>query len=207
VDEASVRTADPVEVDRRPGRPRDARATPAILQATLLVLAEEGFNGFSVDRVAAAAGVGKATIYRRWPSKEDLLRDAFGQVVQDLPEPDTGSLRGDLLAFTDTLVDELQALPVLASVMPGLVAASFHDPELQAVLDQFLEKRADCGYALVRAAKARGEVAEDVDDDLVLDLTGAWFFYRMAVLKRPITKGDVREVVDVVLSGLVGGGR
>jgi AcrR family transcriptional regulator len=189
--------------DRRPGRPRDARATPAILQATLVVLGEEGFAGFSVDKVAAHAGVGKATIYRRWPSKEELLLDAFGAVVQSLPEPDTGSLRGDLLEFVSGLLDEVLAFPLLISVMQGLVAESFHDPHLQSVLGQFLEKRAECGYAVVRNAKARGELPADTHDDLVLDVTVGWFFYRMAVRKQAITHADVVEMIDGVLQGLV----
>jgi AcrR family transcriptional regulator len=188
--------------ERRPGRPRDARATPAILAATLQVISEVGFARFSVDKVAAAAGVGKASVYRRWPSKEDLIGDAFAQVVQGLPDPDTGSLRGDVLAFNRGLLEQLERLPGLATVMPALVAESAWDPRLQALLDQLIAARDDCGHAVVRRAKARGEMAAEVPDELILDLSSGWFFYRTALLKRPLTDADIVTMVDGLLDGL-----
>jgi AcrR family transcriptional regulator len=189
--------------ERRPGRPRDARATPAILRATLQVIAEEGFARFSVDKVAAAAGVGKATIYRRWPSKEDLIQEAFGQVVQSLPEPDTGTLRGDLLAFNRGLLEQIELVPAIATVIPALVAESAWDPRLQEVLDQFIQVRNVCGYPVVQRAKARGEVPADLPEGLVLDLSSGWFFWRMALLKQLPTDAEVVRMVDGVLDGLV----
>jgi len=188
--------------ERRPGRPRDARATPAILGATLQVIAEEGFARFSVDKVAAAAGVGKATIYRRWSTKEELIGDAVAQVVQGLSDPDTGSLREDVLAFNRGLLEQLDQFPGLATVMPAMVAESAWDPRLQAVLDQLIERRDECGHAVVRRAKERGEMAADVPDDLILDLSSGWFFYRMALLKQPMTDADIVTMVDGVLGGL-----
>jgi AcrR family transcriptional regulator len=202
VDLADDRAEDQAE-ERRPGRPRDARATPAILFATLQVIAEEGFAKFSVDKVAAAAGVGKATIYRRWPSKEELVHDAVAQIVTNLPEPDTGSLRGDVLEFNRQLLAQGDALPAMTRVIPALVAESAWDPRLQAVLDQLLAARADCGYAVIRRAKARGELAEDVPDGLLIDLSSGWFFWRMALVKERPTDQELERMVDGLLHGFL----
>ncbi|OWY63452.1 hypothetical protein B7486_53045 [cyanobacterium TDX16] len=188
--------------ERRPGRPRDARATPAILLATIQVIAEEGFAGFSVDKVAALAGVGKATIYRRWPSKEDLIHEAFGQVVNDLPEPDTGSLRGDLLAFNRELLDQIDAQPALLRVYPALVAESAWNPRLLDVLGQLNEKRAACGLPVVERAKARGELPADVPFELPLDLSSGWIYWRMTMLQHRPTDEEIVQMVDAILHGL-----
>jgi AcrR family transcriptional regulator len=196
--------ADPDEHadERRPGRPRDARATPAILLATIQVIAEEGFAGFSVDKVAAEAGVGKATIYRRWPSKEDLIHEAFGQVVNDLPEPDTGSLRGDLLAFNRELLDQIDAQPALLRVYPALVAESAWDPRLLEVLGQLNDKRTACGYPVVQRAKARGELPDDVPVGLPLDLSSGWIYWRMTMVQQRPTDRELVQMVDAILDGL-----
>jgi AcrR family transcriptional regulator len=193
--------------ERRPGRPGDAGPTPAILLATLQVIADEGFAGFSVDKVAAAAGVGKATIYRRWPSKEDLIHEAFGQVVNDLPEPDTGSLRGDILAFTRGLLDQIEAQPALLKVYPALVAESAWDPRLLEVLGQVNEKRTACGYPVVQRAKARGELPQDVPDALPLDLSSGWIYWRMTMVQQMPTDDELVQMVDSILQGVCGPAR
>src|SRR5579871_3005300 len=82
---------------RRPGRPRSERAEQAILDATLEAIAERGVDGVGCEDVAARAGVGKATLYRRWPGKEDLLIAAFAAMRRPLPEPRGESVRADLV--------------------------------------------------------------------------------------------------------------
>ena len=84
---------------RRPGRPRDPQADEAITSAIVDVLAEQGFSGFTVEEVAARAGVGKATIYRRWSTKEELVLAAAERVMVHVEPPDTGSLRDDLVGW------------------------------------------------------------------------------------------------------------
>ena len=90
---------------RRPGRPRDVGADDAIMDAVVEILTEVGFRGLTIDAVAHRAGVGKATIYRRWPGKEQLVLDALTAERVPVPEPDTGSLRDDLLAHYLPLAD------------------------------------------------------------------------------------------------------
>src|SRR6266496_6782642 len=87
---------------RKPGRPRSAQAHKAILDATLELLAEGGFQGLSIEAVAARAGVGKTTIYRRWPSKNELVMDAIREVQVNLSVIDTGNFRKDVVTFVNT---------------------------------------------------------------------------------------------------------
>src|SRR5260370_18750172 len=96
---------------RKPGRPRSAQAQKAIIDATLELLAEEGFQGLSIEAVAARAGVGKTTIYRRWSSKEELVMEAIRQVQIDVPVMDTGNFRNDLAALLQTAYQGFMALP------------------------------------------------------------------------------------------------
>src|SRR5580658_2329777 len=88
---------------RRPGRPRSERAERAILDAALELFAESGVAGVCMEAVAARAGVGKATIYRRWPGKEDLLLDALAALRMPLPTPQGRSVRADLITLVDAL--------------------------------------------------------------------------------------------------------
>src|SRR5271169_1750741 len=91
------------ETYRRPGRPRSEQAEQAIIEATLDLFAEQGFEGVCVEAVAARAGVGKATIYRRWPNKEELLLAALGSIKSPIPELKGVSARDDLLAMVEVM--------------------------------------------------------------------------------------------------------
>ena len=102
---------------RRRGRPRSVLAERAILAAALDLIAERGPEGLGIEQVAAKAGVGKATIYRRWRGKEDMLLDAIGSLGSDLPVPQGRSVRADLVALLDAFCRE-----VPDSKTPGRVA-------------------------------------------------------------------------------------
>src|SRR5215469_1237310 len=96
------RTTEP----RRPGRPRSEQADQAILSAALDLFAKSGPDALCIEQVAAKAGVGKATIYRRWPGKEDMLLDALGNLGTDLPTPQGRSVRADLVALLNAICKE-----------------------------------------------------------------------------------------------------
>ncbi|MCZ6785361.1 MAG: TetR/AcrR family transcriptional regulator, partial [Proteobacteria bacterium] len=121
------------------GRPRSEEAHQAILDATLELLAEVGFSAFTVEGVAQRAGVGKATIYRRWPSKLPLVVEAFGRLPA-LKEADTGNLVEDLKTMLRSYL-QLFNTTTMAAVLPSLAGERAHNPELSELLDPVLRGR------------------------------------------------------------------
>ena len=123
------------------GRPREARADRAILTATLQLMAERGVRDLRMDDVADRASVGKATIYRRYRSKDALVSDAIATLVSEIAIPDTGSTRADLLALMRQAV-ELYSGSLAARLMPAVLEETRRNPELAStVRDEFLSGR------------------------------------------------------------------
>ncbi|HUY99881.1 MAG TPA: TetR/AcrR family transcriptional regulator [Thermomicrobiaceae bacterium] len=186
----------------RPGRPRSARAERAILDATSDLLIERGFQGLSVEEVAERAGVGKATIYRRWSSKDELVRTAVC-VHDDFVPPDTGSVRGDFLAILGAR--RTSAEPRLWPMMARIVGEAIGNPAfLGAYWDAVVRPRRAIGTAIIRRGKARGEVRPDVDEELVLDALVGFVIYRLLVSPEhtlPATS-VVEEFVDTLCRGI-----
>lgn len=188
--------ADPAP--RRPGRPRDARADEAILTAVVDVLGEVGFTGLTIDAVAHRAGVGKATVYRRWDSKEQLVLDALAAGRIDYDEPDTGSLRDDLVAYYLPLTDT-QAQQGAVRLMPALAAEAAVDDQIAERLRAFVSDRRTPVAHLLERARQRGEVDPAVDPDLVIDLLTGPLMYRLYFSGAPVDRSVVEELVDRVL--------
>jgi AcrR family transcriptional regulator len=154
---------------RRPGRPRSAEAHAAILRAALELAVSGGLAGLSMEAIAARAGVGKATIYRRWKSKEALLTEAIASIALTPEVPDTGSVRGDLETASAAAIGRLE--PEAFRVVPRLMAEAGDDPELRAALDTALlrPRRAIIGEILRRGID-RGELRPDIDIELVTEM-------------------------------------
>jgi AcrR family transcriptional regulator len=185
------------------GRPRSAEADRAILTATLELLAERGLDAMSIEEVAARAGVGKTTIYRRWPSKGLLALDAFVISFRaEQPLPDTGTLRGDLLSALHAWVRTVTQT-AMGPMLTGLIAEAQHDPELRgAWRDRVIEPlRAQHRIMLDRAID-RGEIAVSVDKDVVLDLFFGAAEHRLLLGHLPMTGEFIATVVDVILAGI-----
>jgi AcrR family transcriptional regulator len=188
---------------RRPGRPVEARPREAAIQATLELMAEHGIGGVTTGAVARRAGISKATMYRRWDSKDALIADAVGTLVdQEIVIPDTGTLEGDVQILLTEAV-ELYSAPRAAALMPELVAAIARTPELRsAIRDGFLvRRRAALGQVLERAA-ARGELRDDVDRDVCLDLFGGVVFYRLLITGGPLDARLVDQLTAVVVRAI-----
>ncbi len=165
---------------RAPGRPRSADADEAILTATLGVLLEEGFRGLSVEAVRQRAGVGKATIYRRFPDKDALVRAAIETLHRGFEEPpDTGSFVGDLELIWQ---QGYAADPRVTSFAPRLLAEAANDPEMHAIFRSALiePRRAYVGEVLRRAIE-RGELRDDIDLDVMIDLVAGPYIYRLLI--------------------------
>jgi AcrR family transcriptional regulator len=162
------------ETNRRPGRPRSEQAEQAIIEATLDLFAEKGFEGVCVELVAARAGVGKATIYRRWPNKEELLLAAFGSLKSPLPEPKGVSVRDDLLAMVEVMCAD-KADPRKARRYALLLGEGEKYPRLMArYKETVVGPRRDVMRAVIRRGVETGELRPDTDVEIaLLQLTGA----------------------------------
>ena len=185
------------------GRPRSAEADRAILAATVDLLAERGLAAMSIEEVAARAGVGKTTIYRRWPSKGLLALDAFVISFRaEQPLPDTGSLRGDLLSALHAWVRAVTQTP-MGSMLTGLIAEAQHDQELRgAWRDRVLEPLRHQRRTMLDRAMARGEIAPSVDQEVVLDMLFGAAEHRLLLGHLPMTDGFIADVVDVIVAGI-----
>src|ERR1700683_812403 len=185
------------------GRPRSQEADRAILTATVDLLAARGLDGMSIEEVAARAGVGKATIYRRWPSKGLLALDAFVvSFAEQQPLPDTGTLRGDLVAALSAWVLAVTGTP-MGRMLTGLIAEAQHDPELRAAWrDRVLEPLRAQHRIMLDRAVARGEIPSSVNQDVVLDLFFGSAQPRLLLGHLPLTEDFIYEVVDVILRGI-----
>jgi AcrR family transcriptional regulator len=192
--------ARPPVPERRPGRPRDARADEAILAAAGHVLAESGLAGFTVDAVAAQAGVGKATIYRRWPTRSHLLVETAALAAPEIPDADTGSLREDMVIIMRGLRDKFYGTQA-GRLMPAVLAEAAVNAEMSDALSGFVCARRERPKAAIRRAVERGELAPDVDVELLLDLMGGPVFVRGLFTGLPISDELVATWVDIVLDG------
>lgn len=185
------------------GRPRSPHAHRAILDAALALFVDEGYEAMSIEGVAARAGVGKATIYRRWSSKEALLIEAIGEVVLDIEPPDTGSLHEDLIAFlvrmqtTMTSTAAGEAFPRMAA---EIATAS---PLGEAYLDQVIAPRLACVDAVVERGIERGELPDGADLTIVRAmLIGPIVLWKM---NRQLSRADARSRAEAIVSTLLRG--
>lgn len=174
-----------------------------LLGAVLDVLRETGYDRLTVDAVVARARASKQTVYRRWPSKADLVVAAFLNAMTDVPElQDTGCLREDLLALLDVICRELTDL---SDIIAGLLGEVRWNPELAAAMRTgYFDARARFARDLFDRARARGEVAEDVDLDLLRQLAPAMIFFRVLLANEAVDRDLVRRLVDHVVIPLAG---
>ena len=187
---------------RGPGRPRSPECDDAILRAALELLAENGFSGLSIDGVSARAGVGKATIYRRWESKAALVVDAIRVFSHErIRFVDTGSARDDLVSFMQTLIDALRTTSA-GRVMAGLVAEFPRHPELaEAFRRGFVAPRRASLLAALQRGIERGELRPDVDCELVADAVVAFLHHRWMVTGLPLDDDLPERFVNVLFQG------
>ena len=173
------------------------------MAATVELLAAKGLAGMSIEEVASRAGVGKATIYRRWSSKGLLALDAFvSSFREQQPLPDTGTLRGDLIAALTAWVRAVTETS-MGTMLTGLVAEAQHDEELRAGWrDRVLEPLRSQHRIMLDRAIARGEIPATVDQEVVLDLFFGSAQHRLLLGHLPLTDDFIREVVDVILDGI-----
>jgi AcrR family transcriptional regulator len=190
------------DAGRRPGRPRSERAEQAILDAAVEAIGDYGVDGVRCEDVAARAGVGKATLYRRWPGKEDLLIAAFASLKSPLPEPGGESVRDDLIAMVDVMASDVDD-PRHARQFALLHGEGERYPRLLARYKaEVVEPRRELIRSVLRRGIATGELRPDTDIEIaVLTLTGA-VMARGKHDTTPAAPGFAARVVAELLRGI-----
>jgi AcrR family transcriptional regulator len=175
----------------------------AICDATLALLLEVGYDRMSMDAVAARAHASKATIYRRWPGKQELVLDAVrARGVGLTVAEDTGSLRGDLMATYRSAIHGSAADD--ADLIAGVLRAMRTTPELaDCVRSQVIESKCDVSRVIVARAIARGELPAETDPLILHEVASALWFHRVLVVGGPVDDGFIAHVVDDVLMPLL----
>jgi|SRR5579863_62537 len=180
------------------GRPRDARIDSEVVSAVIHALRNDGYRSVTIDGIARKVGRARTSLYRRWPSKRNLVAYAVVSEMGDRPTADTGSIRGDLESAVMTLMKAFAG--PLGSALAGLVADMALDAELAAsIRQQVLAVRRKSMIEALERARLRGEIRAGLDVDLVLDLLTGPFYFRVLFGHAPLSRDLPRKVVDYVL--------
>jgi AcrR family transcriptional regulator len=182
----------------RRGRPRVEGLDQALLDVTLELAGEVGLNGMSMDDLAQRAGVSKATIYRRWPSKERLVLEALSQAMRPFDMIDTGSLRGDLHEYLTELARRM-ATGKASDVLPDLIAASVRDPNLRDSLDEYIRYRRQPLQTILGRGLERGDLDIEADVEVLIDALIGPFVYRRLLSHDPLDAAFVERLLRTVL--------
>ena len=193
-----VATFEPIAAPPRRGRPRSVEVDEAVLAATVELAGEFGVSRLSMDDVAVRAKVSKATIYRRWASKEALVLDALRNAMVPIEEVDTGSLRGDLEHYLGELVNRFHS-GKMRDVLPHLIGVATHDANLRCSLDDYMQTRRVPLRLILDRGFERGELSADTDLDVLIDVIIGPFIYRKLLTHSVIDNEFTDKVLDLVL--------
>lgn len=191
------------DAPRSPGRPRSVRADEAIVQATLDLLAEgNSIEALSIEAIAARAGVGKATIYRRWPGKDALLLDALRTLKGAPPEPAGHSVRDDLVLLVGAVGHNVD--PRAAKIMPCLVPEVNRSPDHYQLYQNIIEPRRRLMRDVLRRGVASGELRADLDIELAMALLSGPMVLQRVLRWHPELDDRIlpERIVDAVLDGI-----
>jgi AcrR family transcriptional regulator len=187
---------------RPPGRPRSERARRAILQAANELLESEGFAAVTVEAIAERAGVSKATIYRWWPNRAAVVMDGFLSIVSsEVPFPHTGHAREDIRIHMRRLAEAFSGK--IGRTVAALIAEGQSDPELaEALRSRWLSVRRTEAKKILELGIERGELREDIDQEVAVDVLYGPIYYRMLVGHAPLDDDFADALADHVFGGL-----
>ena len=191
------------EIQRGRGRPRDEVARSRILEAALELMDELGFGNTTTDAIAERAGTSKATIYRRWPNKNELLLEALREAAtHELPFPDTGDVHEDIRRQLENFVKWLTGRR--GRIFKAFIAAAQSDP---GVLETFLNvwmkpRRAEAKLVLERHQQA-GRLSPTLDLNLLLDLIYGPIYFRLLAGHGSLCLRYADSIADLALKGLL----
>jgi AcrR family transcriptional regulator len=188
----------PGQQPQAPGRPRDERIDGEVVAAVLHVLRTGGYRAVTIEGIARRVCRARTSLYRRWPSKRRLVAYAVLSALGENPAADTGNLRADLESTVRTLLNAFAG--PLGRALAGLVADMAQDADLaDAIRREVLGTRRQSIREAFARASVRGEVRDNLDIELVLDMLTGPFYYRTLFGHAPITKRMTRDVVDYVM--------
>ncbi|NUP50496.1 MAG: TetR/AcrR family transcriptional regulator [Catenulispora sp.] len=194
------------------GRRRNEAAREAIIDAAIALLQDVGYEGFTIERLAKDAGVGKQTVYRWWPSKAAVIAEAVGtRARHTIPLPDTGTLGSDLTEFFVNTFRQSED-PAVLNQLKNMMAASIENPETAGSFKEFLANRRASLRTLLERGVERHEVAEGTDLDFLTDLAYGLLWYRGLIGHRPLDDDAAYKLAAALVaagecgeSGAVGG--
>ncbi len=184
-------------------RPLSTEAREKALAAAQEVLSTDGVEGFTVDAVAKRSGVAKTTIYRHFSSGNELLINAIDCMVTPFPTPNTGSLKGDIEEFIQSVLPFIDDHSMQRTMM-GVIAAAASDPELHRVHQEMMQLRMTPIKTMLELARGRGELRPDLDLDLALDFVEGPFFFRKMIRNEPMGEKEIRAFAAMIIHGLEG---
>ncbi|MEV7330267.1 TetR/AcrR family transcriptional regulator [Micromonospora sp. NPDC093244] len=191
------------DAPRSPGRPRSVRADEAIIEATLDLLAEGStIEALSIEAIAARAGVGKATIYRRWAGKEALLLDALRRLKGILAQPEGHSVRDDLILLVGAIGRNVD--PRASKIMPCLVPEVNRSPDHFRLYQSIIAPRRQLMREVLRRGIDEGVIRADIDVEVTMALlTGPMLIHRVLQWNPELDERTLpTQVVDTVLAGI-----
>jgi AcrR family transcriptional regulator len=191
---------------RSPGRPRSERAHRAILQAANDLLESEEFAAVTVEAIAERAGVSKATVYRWWPNRAAVVMDGFLSIVSSqVPFPHTGRAREDIRIHMRRLAEAFSGK--IGSTVAALIAEGQSDPELaEALRSRWLSVRREEAREILELGIERGELREDLDPEVAVDVLYGPIYYRLLVGHAPLDNDFADALADHVFAGLAARG-
>jgi AcrR family transcriptional regulator len=181
---------------RPPGRPRDTATDAAIATATLELLAEVGFANLTIEAVAVRAGVGKPSIYRRWPTKLELVVAAVEQAAPPLEPKRSDDPRRDLEQLIETLVRDMTASPIAYALLAVAADPQGHPELIDRLADSYIAPRQAAAVTLIQHAIDSGALAASVDPDLLVEELIGPAVFRWLRTGRPIPESRMHDYFE-----------
>jgi len=188
----------------RSGPQRSEAARQAVLAAARQLVEESGYGAATVEAIAAAAGVGKPTIYRWWANRASVVMEAYLAMADaEVPFPDTGSAKEDFRCHLSAVAQAMSTHPT-GTALAGLVGDAQHDPALaKAIAAEFIDPRRVAARQIVTRAVQRGELRADIDADVAIDALYGPLYYRLLVRPSPLNADFVDTLIAHVYPGLI----
>ncbi len=185
------------------GRPRDEGVHTAVVEAVVAEIAAKGLPATTMEAIAERAGIGRATLYRRWPNKTALLYYCADQLAEVTEPADTGDLRKDLLTVFEPLAELSYGEAPLGLLGPTFIAEAAHDQQMRTFLADSVVRRRSGALVALRRARQRGELRPGVNINLTVEMIAGALSDRAYLLGKPVTSAYVRSAIDQAIAGVV----